>query len=523
MKFINKKTIFSALFGISLLAVSCHKDLEREPITDVTNASVYKNFANYPKALGKVYAGLAIAGQEGGDGNSDISGIDGGFSGYTRQLFSLQELTTDEAVIGWNDNTIKDFHNLSWTSSDVFIAGLYYRIYGVIAIANEFIKNTSDERLAANGITGSNATEAKYMRAEAKFLRTQAYYHLLDMFGNVPFVDENTPAGELPKRIARADLFKYVEKELIALEGELKDAKTNEYGRVDKAAAWTLLARLYLNAKVYTGTDKNNEVVTYANKVITAGYSLKSKYSDLFLTDNNLNNPEVILSINYDGIKTQTWGGTTFLVHAPVGGDMSPSDFGINSGWGGIRVTKSFVQRFESNDLRGRFYTNGHNIEIDDIGDFNNGYAFIKYKNVSSTGAKGSNPDGTFVDTDIPFYRLADVYLMYAEATLRGGNGNRANALGYVNQLRTRASASSISDSQLTLDFILDERSRELNWEYTRRTDLIRYGKFTSSSYLWAWKGGVKEGRGVQEYRNLFPIPAADITANRNLVQNPGY
>ena len=284
-------------------------------------------------------------------------------------------------------------------------------------------------------------------------------------------------------------------------------------------------------------------MITYANKVIGAGYELKKQtiqvpdpdnpgqtkpkdisYESLFLADNHLNNPEVILSVNYDGIKTQTFGGSTFLVRASVGGEMNAADFGINGGWGGIRTTKAFVNKFtDPADKRGRFFTQGQTLEITDLGDFKSGYAFIKYKNVTSTGAKGSHAAGDFVDTDIPMYRLADVYLMYAEATLRGGNGSRATALGYINALKTRAGAATISDADLTLDYILDERARELSWEYTRRTDLIRYGKFTSASYLWPWKGGVKDGKGVQEFRNLFPIPAADITANRNLVQNPGY
>ena len=183
-------------------------------------------------------------------------------------------------------------------------------------------------------------------------------------------------------------------------------------------------------------------------------FSLKSKYEDLFLADNHVNNPEVILSVNYDGIKTQTWGGTTFLVHAPVGGEMNAADFGINGGWGGIRTTKAFVNKFtDPADKRGRFFTQGQSLEINDLGDFKNGYAFIKYKNVTSTGAKGSDASGNFVDTDIPMYRLADVYLMYAEATLRGGNGSRATALGYINALKTRAGAATISDADLTLFF----------------------------------------------------------------------
>lgn len=227
MKYLNirTKTIFAGALGLLLFTASCEKDLEIEPITEVTSASVYKDFANYPKALGKVYAGVAIGGQSGGDGNADVAGIDGGFSSYMRQLYTMQVITTDEAVIGWNDGNLPDIHKMTWNSSNEFIGALYYRIYNVIAVANEFIRNTSDERLAANGITGANATEAKYMRAEARFLRAQAYYHALDLFGNVPFVLDTDPAGTLPKRIERAELFKFVENELKALESELKILK----------------------------------------------------------------------------------------------------------------------------------------------------------------------------------------------------------------------------------------------------------------------------------------------------------
>ena len=221
----------------------------------------------------------------------------------------------------------------------------------------------------------------------------------------------------------------------------------------------------------------------------------------------------------YNGTNTQTNGGTTFLVHAAIGGSMNPLELGVKGGWGGLRTTKAFVNKFENTDLRGRFYKDGQTLEINDLGNFNDGYAFIKYKNISSTGVKGVHDN--WVDTDLPVYRLADVYLMYAEAVVRGGGGSMSTALGYVNDIRTRAKASSIST--LNLDFILDERSRELSWEMTRRTDLIRYGKFTSASYLWPWKGGVKDGKGVQEYRNLFPIPNNDLAVNPNLKQNPGY
>lgn len=527
-KYLYKKIIVGSItLGTLFFTGSCTQDLEQEPTLGLTSSVLYKDFNNYKPALAKIYAGFAIGGQgdqNNGDANTDIGGIDGGFSNYLRQMYSMQVLTTDEAVIAWADAGLPEMHSMTWNASNPFVAAIYYRIFNVIAISNEFIKNTTDEKLSSNGITGSNLTEAKYMRAEARFLRAQSYYHALDLFGNVPYVTETTDIiNTPPPRIVRAELFKYVESELLACANDLKDARTNEYGRADKAAAWALLARLYLNAQVYTGTARYTDCITYCNKVISSGYSLKTNYASLFMADNNLNNPEVILSVNYDGTSTRTYGGSTFMVHAAVGGSMPASQFGINGGWGGLRTTKAFVGLFTPNDQRGNFYTSGQNLEINNVSTFTDGYAFIKYKNIKfSNGAAGSDASGDFVDADIPLYRLADIYLMYGEAVARGGSGgSTATALGYVNALRTRAGANTVGS--INTDFFLDERARELSWESTRRTDLIRYSKFTSGSYLWPWKGGIKDGKAVEDYRNLFPIPANDIVANPNLIQNPGY
>ena len=479
---IKKLTLIAALLGVMLsMNISCVDDLKQEPITDVTGKSLY--------------GALAVGGQQGSDGSGDVADIDGGFSSFSRLLFLMQEITTDEAVVAWEDADLPDFHRLNWTAANRFNKAMYYRLYTEIAFCNEFIKNTTDEQLATNGITGTNAEQAKVMRAEARFLRAFAYYNLLDLYGNVTLITETTDTNVLPEQISRAELFNYVESEL--------------------------LSRLYLNANVYTGTSRYSDVITYTEKVIAAGYSLKSDYSTLFLADNNINNPEQIFQLTYDGQKTQTYGGTTYLVSAAVGGKMVPTDFGITGGWGGLRVTPEFVDRFGASDKRGRFFTEGQTKDIASVSTFANGYGFIKYKNITSTGAAGSNT--TFVDTDLPVFRLADVYLMYAEAVLRGGGGSISTALGYVNALRTRAGVSSIAQNTLTLDYILDERSRELSWEMTRRSDLIRYGYFTSGSYLWAWKGGVINGQGVDSYRALFPIPADELVVNSKLVQNPGY
>jgi starch-binding outer membrane protein, SusD/RagB family len=523
-----KSFVFFAV--TALMLVSCTKDLNRTPFYDVTSASVYKDLTGYKQVLAKTYAGLSLTGNSGPDGNGDISGIDEGFSSYLRQYWQAQELPTDEAVIGWNDATIRDFHNMTWGSSDVFLRALYNRIYFQITLCNEFIRESTPEKVSGRNITGADATEIGYFRAEVRYLRALSYYHALDLYGNVPFVTENDPIGTfLPPQTSRANLFNYVESELKAIETQLKPAKTNEYARVDASSAWALLAKLYLNAEVYTGASKYSEAVTYCNKVIAvSGYSLVTNYKNLFLADNNVTSTsEILFPVTFDGNKARTWGGTTYLVHAPVGGSMNPALHGIDGGWGGLRTTKQFYNKFggPAGDQRANFYTAGQSIDINDISTFTDGYAIVKFRNVTSTGANGSNL--TWVDTDYPMFRLADVYLMYAEAVLRGGSGGDATtALGYINLLRQRAygnASGNITAGELTLPFILDERARELHWEATRRTDLIRFGQFTEGTYLWAWKGNTLNGQAVGSYRKLYPIPAADLTANPNLVQNPGY
>jgi hypothetical protein len=171
------------------------------------------------------------------------------------------------------------------------------------------------------------------------------------------------------------------------------------------------------------------------------------------------------------------------------------------------------------------FYTNGQTLEIADLSTFTDGYAITKFTNKTSAGVSGSN--ATFPDTDYPVFRLADAYLMFAEAVLRGGTGGTAaEALTYVNDLRERAYGNTdgnITSGELTLPFILDERARELYWEGHRRTDLIRYGLLTGGDYKWPWKGGVAEGASTDSKYNLLPIPASDKGANPNLEQNTGY
>ncbi|MFC2441664.1 MAG: RagB/SusD family nutrient uptake outer membrane protein [Capnocytophaga ochracea] len=540
MKKYIKHSIFGVILALSLSA--CMKDLDQEPIDpdSFTEKDVFKNATEAKGALAKIYASLSLTGQKGPAGDGDIAGADEGSTGYTRMQFYLQVASTDEAIIRWSDAGVPDFHNMSWTPANTFNNAYYNRLGQQIAFANSFIDNA--QALASD-------PEVGYYIAEARFIRAYAYYNVIDAFGKAPLVT-SSKADLKPAQNTRAELFNFVESELKDLEGKLKAARANEYGRVDVVAAQALLARLYLNAKVYIGQDKYTDCITYAKKVIASSYSLNTTdannngtaYDELFLADNNSNGAqnEFIFLASFDGLNTKTYGGTAFIIHGATGGNMNASSLGINDGWSGLTAPKEFVNKFEvsarnSNneptawkDKRAMFYTDGQTYENTDLKDFTkSGYAITKFKNITSTGAAGKDPEKKFPDTDLPLIRLAEVYLTYAEAVLRGGTGgDRATALGYINQLRTRAygnASGNIADSNLTLDFILDERARELYWEGLRRTDLIRYGKFTGGSYLWSFKGGAASGVAVPDYRNLYPIPQDARTANDNLTQNTGY
>ncbi|HEU4632342.1 MAG TPA: RagB/SusD family nutrient uptake outer membrane protein [Flavisolibacter sp.] len=528
-----KKIILNiSIFSLSglLLLQSCTKKLDLQPTNDVTSEVVFSTPDGYKQVLAKVYGAFALTGNQGPAGNGDVQGIDEGFSDFFRLFWKAQELSTDEAVIAWGDVGIQDFHNMNWSSNNSFLTGLYYRCLYQITLCNDFVREASDEKLAARGISGADADNIRQYAREARFLRAFQYWVLMDLYGNPPFVTEESVIGGAPPRQAtRQEVFDYVEKELTEIEPDMPAPRTNEYGRADKAAVWALLARLYLNAEVYAGTPHYTDAITYSKKVIDAGYTLVSDYTWLMRADNQLNRNEFIFTINYDGAKTQGFGGTTFLTHASVGGSIPASTFGVGGGWAGIRATKNLVNLFPdvtgSADKRSQFYTAGQNLEISNQTDFTNGLAVTKYKNIKRDGSSGQSPD--YSDIDMPLFRLPEMYLIYAESVLRNGTGGDATtALQYINALRARAYGSSsgnISAVQLNLDFILDERARELYWEGFRRTDLIRFNKFTEDTYLWPWKGGVSSGTGVDAYRKLYPIPSRDLNANTNLHQNTGY
>ena len=512
------------IIGAFVLAVglsACVGDLEVTPIDPSMNTAdkALQTEADYFSLLSQCYAGFSHSGSYGPNGNNNISGIDGGFSQYFRGRYHLNGLTTDEAICGWNDQTLQDLHGLAWTTTDVFVAAFYYRIFYQISACNEFLRKVDAATI--------ELPKKEQWKAEAKALRAFCWLEAIDNYGNVPFADETAPVGAyVPEQIKRADLFTYIETELKALvadDSALYAAAAGEYGRINKGAALMMLAKLYLNAEVYIGQAKYQECADVLAK-LDGAYSLHttpngtkfSAFQDLFLADNHKCTEEIIWAIEQDGVNVQSYGVTNYLIFAATGDTMDPSAVGISSGWGGIRTTPEFYQMFDASDKRELFWEEGHTLSIDDISTFSNGMGFQKFKNVMSDG--GAASDKGFVDVDFPVFRYADALLMKAECAARGAD---VDGLAALNAVRKRAGLGEVASYELAE--VLDERARELAQEGWRRQDLIRFGKFTTADYLWQWKGGVKAGKAVGSHMNLFPIPETDKNANANLVQNLGY
>ena len=514
----NIKVLMLAVAGVFALGFSsCVNDLDVTPIDPNVQLpqDVLKDEAAFEALLAKCYQGLACSSSDGANGGPDINGVDGGFGQYLRAYFNLQCLTTDEAVCCWNDTGLPDMHNMNWQASNQFIVAMYYRIFYQVSLCNELIRQVE------NNPAGVEFQHKGALIAEARALRALSYYHAIDMFGNVPFATEKDAVGAVgPRQINRADLFAWVEKECKELiEGnDLAAEGQNVYGRCDKGFVKMILAKLYLNAEVYVGEDRYADCAAICEDLV-ATYSLAENFADLFAADNDrfaVGTEEIIFAVPHDGINTTSYGGTNFLIFAGTGGDMIPA--GISSGWGGLSVTKQVAERYAEGDARAMFFTD-YGTTITDREVFTSGgYKSVKFRNVKSNGEAGQTTG--FVDTDWPLFRVADAHLMLAECAARGKADN-AKGLASLNAVRERAGLEAVSS--FTAQDVLDERSRELLWEGCRRTDLIRFGQFTTDAYLWEFKGAVYEGAAVAEHRNLFPLPPADVNSNGNLKQNAGY
>lgn len=531
-----KKIIYSFAIAVAAFVgtstvTSCVGDLDVTPIDPniVLPEDVLSNQDAFTSLLAKCYQGLSSSASNGPDSDPDMYGIDGGFGQYMRAVVNMQELSTDVITCSWNDGNLFDIHNMTWNASNEFVLSMYYRIFFQVSLCNEFIRKSK-------ATTISDYTLKDQYIAEARALRLLSYYHAIDMFGNVPFSDETASVGSTGgSQIQRADLFDWmVEEANDLLSGsDLPAAGKNVYPRADKGLVQMILAKLYLNAELWRGSDMYSECASMCETLI-GEYGLHRTYSDLFCADNHLcsanttyNGDEIIFLSPQDGIQLRSYGSTNFLVFAStwsVAGEpdktMDAASIGISSGWSGLSLTGTFTSKFEDGDARAMFFKGGFDQYIDEIRDAvgaSNGWKSMKFTNVNHDGS-AAQAQG-FVDTDFPIFRVADAYLMYAECAARG-KADRTKGQNYLNAIRDRAG---VGNLDLTLANVLDERARELYLEGHRRQDLVRYGLFTSSDYLWEFKGGVQSGTGVDGHFNLYPITSGELNANGNLTQNPGY
>lgn len=488
----------------------------------ITDPTIFSGIDGYRITIEDFYKLLSQKNEYHSEKISNIYGpyYDYGFDNYIRLFWTLQQLPTDEALCSWGDRGIVDLNNHIWDETLDYSTCFYKHIFYYIFYSNEIITITNS--VNDSGFSAEEIEERNNIIGEVKFLRAWAYWNLLDIFGAAPILTENYKTGNsLPEKSTSIELFTYIEKELLSAIDFLNPS--SEYGRVNKITAKMLLARMYLNSIVYTGNAKNSEALSYAESIIKSGeYSLDSNYSHLFLADNHTSS-EIIFPIENNGAETSSYGNTTFIIYGSIGSDMVP--IGTNGGWGGLKAINKLPLAFnlqESDfssdnsgtplDSRAMFhFTPGlWSWSVLNINIFHHGIGVTKFKNINKDG---TIPESTnFLETDFPLFRLGEVYLIAAEAAFY--NGNLDATVSYINILRNRAGVEPITVNNLTLDFILDERMRELYWEAHRRTDLIRFDKFTGGEYLWEWKGGTQEGTSISSAKKLYLAPLTDLPDN---------
>ena len=525
MKSIFKFTIVA---GVSLMALSsCVNDLDTLPLTQTTvlPEDAWSDPASYELYTAKIYSAFALPGSDGA-GSGDIVGADQGEATFTRAWWNLEELATDEVKIAWADEGLNGLQFCQWSATNRFVMLNYDRMCLINAFCNEFLNQTTDDKLSARGLDSNQINAVHVNRAEVRALRAFSYYVLMNFYANPPFITEEDGIGAFnPKQTNRDFLFSWIENEWKEIINQVPEKSAKTYGMVNRYVINMMLANLYMNAEVFGQGNHYAQAAACLDDIINnGGYSLEPTYKYLFQADNN-ESAEMIFPIIFDGVYAQCYGGTTYLTAAAYGSDMNAGDnFGLPQSWSGIRAPKDLSQLFEDGDSRALFWTAERTQDILSWSTFTEGYSVVKYTNLKKDGSAGSN--NTFPDTDFPLYRLADAYLLYVECAMRGA-GDAGKAKDLYNKVQERAfgnsnhNISSLND--LTLDQLLDERARELYWEGHRRTDLIRFNRFIDGK-VWTWKNGTHDGTAkINEKYLLYPLPSTDLASNPELKQNPGF
>lgn len=520
-----------AIYATAFLLVFSACDIVEQPDSVFTPDTFYSNESAVLASLSGVYREYA------------------GRQRYTN--YRLQHMCTDQGIIhakiqGWWDLPVwHQSHLHTWDATNFEINGVWNGLFQIVGQTNALIAS----------LNNSEVGNLEGPIAEMQAMRAFAYFHLLDMYGNVPiFTDPKVDPNNLPQQNTRTEVFDFVVNELVEAAEVLPsqaDVGMEYYGRLTKEAAYAKLAYTYLNAEVWTGTPQYDQAIEYGNRIINSGaFSLLDNYFDNFAPDNG-NNAEMIFSaVNEPGDAGGI--GHTFVLKSLPG--ITGGLFGMpHTPQNGFSSTPTAVALYENQDDRrdmffipGEEFTDprtGTPVMVETIVPDGNSVLYdpsksstgpVEYELIPADGLRNQamnagiywlkwgvdpNTQGNGqAGNDFAFIRYADVLLIKAEAILRSG-GNSGEALALVNQVRERSNASTLNS--ITLDDIIDERGRELIFELKRRTDLIRFeGDQGATMFNDPWDYGKQTS---QEFRNLFPIPQNAIDANPNLEQNPGY
>ncbi len=549
---------------LSLAAVSligCVNDLNTTPIDPNSSTSF-----NQDRMFTKCYACMALIGQSGPGSDSDVEDIDAGTSGFYRTIWYCNELSTDEAWWIWDEPEAKQLNQTNWTGTNTMIRAIYTRLNLNIKYCNHYLNYAKGD-----------SQEEQYRQAEVRFIRALHYYHLMDMYLYVPFsIEEST---EYPHFKPRHEIYAWLVDELKDLIDKLPAARVSDY-RVGKAAAQLLLARTYLNADIYNKYnsawvanktwDKALEMATavindnpqhslVTEKITTDSAFVYTAYQQLFMGDNHRKEiiKESLLQIYQDGLYAQSHASSMMLVGAPRIAGMTA--WGIEAEWSSMRTSPTMVDKFldpmgidrntalemkyDEYEMPAKLHDDrailcsyapatGYTFSLkgdQDIGDTKylfDSWAALKFTGVYSSAALpklSPRQSNDWPDTDIPLLRLAEAYMIQAEANFR--SGNVAGALDIINNvIRARANADPLPS--LDEQTLLDEWSREFYYEGRRRIDLVRFGRFFGEAAdvnRYHWEGRMAKNDGVQnyvtgtpEYMNWFPIPSEDKRSNPN-------
>ena len=563
MKKIFIKTAMASMLCMGF--VSCADELNIKSI-DPQSTPTY----TVEGLLAKQYATLGLTGQKGPAGSADLS-CDEGESGFIRTIFNLQELMTDETAWAYQaDNAIAPITNLSWNSGNDRVNWAYQRLIFDITLYNQFIAEQTG-KLSDDQI------------AEVRFLRALNYYYFLDLYRRAPFKD--TFDNNLPTEKSGKELYEWLDNELTTIEPLMAEVgaynNSENFGRADRGAAYALHARLALNSAVYTdGQVKDyQKAIDYCDKILSnvgegeGKYNLcrakkngYSGYQQLFMGDNDCNPEamkEIIFPIRQDGVKTRAYAGTSYLVNASTISGMPYAS--TSDPWKCLFARVDLVKKFfpngdipkatdedllsnpskdqviakdnekgistadvvaQAKDDRALFYMGigGCSDKVrtltpgDAITGPLNGASFVKWTNLHADGTAQHHQK--FSDTDFPVFRLAEIYLTRAEAKYRlnGSQDGLEDILKVQDRANRQIKASSVDEQTL-----IDEWCREFYMEGRRRSDLVRFGLFTGSKYLWSFKGGSENGQGIPAKCDIYPIPGDEIKNNPNMTQNPKY